>query len=564
MASNIFGIHDPGGEWIIKRAGRSGYVVFTEAIGCNPNDLSGKDFDLGAPITSIVRLNNGYGTEGTIPLPAQYAAFAHRCANFVNGSHGANIWIIGNEINMRQEHPSDQEIHLEDYVSCFTLCRLAIKSVQPNAVVIPQPFAPWNATMGDWVDATSTMLNLIGPGNCDGIALHAYSHRHTPAQIVDEARMDPPFEDRHYQFRVYRDLMNAIPAPFRSLPVYITESNVGEPWRDENNGWVQAAYKEINEWNQQPDVQQIHALCLYRWPRYDQWSFSDKQGVIDDFSDAMKNDYRIEQRVPARFKAGNTVQTTTTARLRFRPGIVGKPPEDTLTLLPTGTFVTLCGLPVLVDGLVWWYIGTGWIAESLLDMGVEKDIAIARLCTRYGIDEQVIRAVLEIESGASGFRGGRLLIRFEPHIFLQRITTEQRQVFYGHFQIGAPIWDGNQHRFAPAGDGNYIAFHGNQDLEWQALTLAIEINEDAAYNSASYGLPQMMGFNHAACGYPTAREMVEAFKTGEGVQIEAMFRFIQDNGGIVDLRNRNFVAFAAKYNGTGQAAAYAALIEGKL
>lgn len=103
----IFGIHEPGGEHNMKEMGKPGWIVFTEAIGSDPNDRSGKDFrqwsDQGYGI--ICRLNNGYEPAGTIPNSSQYSNFARRCANYVAASQGCKIWIIGNETNYRVEWP---------------------------------------------------------------------------------------------------------------------------------------------------------------------------------------------------------------------------------------------------------------------------------------------------------------------------------------------------------------------------------------------------------------------------------------------------------------------------
>jgi hypothetical protein len=57
----IFGIHEPGGEQHMLDAGKPGWIVFTEGIGSEPGDHSGKDFsqwsDRGLGI--LCRLNNG-------------------------------------------------------------------------------------------------------------------------------------------------------------------------------------------------------------------------------------------------------------------------------------------------------------------------------------------------------------------------------------------------------------------------------------------------------------------------------------------------------------------------
>ncbi len=106
-SANIFGIHEPGGERYMKDAGHPGWIVFTEGIGSNPQDRSGRDY---RPYSNqgfgiITRLNNGYAPAGTIPNSSQYRDFAARCANFVAASPGCKTWIIGNEMNYALERP---------------------------------------------------------------------------------------------------------------------------------------------------------------------------------------------------------------------------------------------------------------------------------------------------------------------------------------------------------------------------------------------------------------------------------------------------------------------------
>jgi N-acetyl-anhydromuramyl-L-alanine amidase AmpD/TolA-binding protein len=78
----------------------------------------------------------------------------------------------------------------------------------------------------------------------------------------------------------------------RHLPVFITEADQGdEPWRNENTGWVKAAYGEINHWNEN-NSQKIRSLILYRWPKIDQWAIEGKSGVIEDFREALAFGYK--------------------------------------------------------------------------------------------------------------------------------------------------------------------------------------------------------------------------------------------------------------------------------
>ena len=80
----------------IAAGGATGWVTATVAIGSDPNNRGGDDFSSIANQghTVIVRLNNGYCPDGTIPPPSKYADFARRAANYVAASRGANIWVI--------------------------------------------------------------------------------------------------------------------------------------------------------------------------------------------------------------------------------------------------------------------------------------------------------------------------------------------------------------------------------------------------------------------------------------------------------------------------------------
>lgn len=320
----LYGFHDPGGEQTMLDVGIPGWVLVTESIGHDPNDRSGADYrrfsdrDLGV----IVRLNNAYNPGGTIPHERDYAGFARRCANFVEASQGAHIWIIGNETNHPIEWPGaewnwgpgwptptspdkrGEEITPARYASCYRQCRAAIKAVAGHAgdqVLVSAP-APWNILLtypansgGDWVKYFTDTLAAIGPGNVDGITLHTYTHGAAPALITSDERMgDARFKHLRYHFRAYQDFMAAIPQAMRGLPVYITESNQGDQaWENTNTGWVRAAYAEIDAWNRS-NPQKIRSLLLYRWPQVpkDRWGIEGRSGVIEDFRLALGPRYR--------------------------------------------------------------------------------------------------------------------------------------------------------------------------------------------------------------------------------------------------------------------------------
>ena len=306
----IFGLHDPGGEHLMVQADRRGWIVFTVETGHNPADAGGFDFTPWAEqgFGVLCRINNGYGSAGTIPPFGRYVEFAQRVARFVAASQGCGLWVIGNEMNHEQEWPDRQPITPELYAACFRLCRNAIKALPGHGddQVIVGAVAPWNVqtrypgnSSGDWVRYFADILALLGEGGLDGIALHTYTHGADPGLITSGATMDAPFTDRHFHFQAYRDFLDAVPVALRHLPVYVTETDQDTPWLDENNGWVQAAFAEIQRWNQQAGAQQIRALVLYRWPPFDQWSIESKGGVQADLLAAMQHDYRWREGMPA-------------------------------------------------------------------------------------------------------------------------------------------------------------------------------------------------------------------------------------------------------------------------
>ncbi|MCB0146436.1 MAG: hypothetical protein KDE01_02135, partial [Caldilineaceae bacterium] len=72
----------------------------------------------------------------------------------------------------------------------------------------------------DWVQYFHDILTVLGPENCDGFALHAYTHGADPSLLASQARMAPPFQSRHQHFRTYTDFLGAVPAEMRHLPAF--------------------------------------------------------------------------------------------------------------------------------------------------------------------------------------------------------------------------------------------------------------------------------------------------------------------------------------------------------
>jgi hypothetical protein len=182
--------------------------------------------------------------------------------------------------------------------------------------------------------------------------------------------------------------------------------------------------------------------------------------------------------------------------------------------------------------------------------------------TELGAKPSALAAVLKVESSGHGFsRDGRQIIRFENHIFRQQWGAKHADEFEKHFKHDArEKWKGHQWR--KDADGEWATFHGNQEKEWQVLTFAKSLDENAALRSASYGAGQIMGFNHKTVGYDDAAAMVKAFDKGIAPQLDAVIAFIKTHPNCLKgLKTDDYVVFAKCYNGAGKEQEYGARIK---
>ena len=262
--------------------------------------------------------------------------------------------------------------------------------------------------------------------------------------------------------------------------------------------------------------------------------------------------------------------------VRRTPGYMNKEANDVVRVLVPGTEVLVHDGPLEKDGLCWYQVaapsvvGLVWAAErapsgvELLAGEAAHDI-VSELAAEHGLREELVRAVLAVESGGSGFRKGRLLVRFEPGVYAN-LSRLPQAVFDLYFEKGATY---NLDRYRSLPTEEFCLFHGNQDLEWHALEVACRINMGAGWKSASYGAPQIMGFNAEKAGYADAYAMVEAFKGGEDEQLRAMFRLLPHLRTSVDdgkrsamdcLEQEDLWGFVRRYNGIGQEEKYGRIL----
>lgn len=132
-----------------------------------------------------------------------------------------------------------------------------------------------------------------------------------------------------------------------------------------------------------------------------------------------------------------------------------------------------------------------------------------------GCDVAAIRAVDEVESSGAGFKNGRIVIRFETHVFAK---------YTG------------------------ITVNGSDSA---AFNKAYALNPEAAMLSTSWGRYQIMGFNYDTCGFSSVGAYVDAMKSGEPRQLQAFVAFVKKRGIADELIRHDWAGFAKIYNGTG-------------
>ena len=290
MIHYLHGIH--ASSWIDgitpPQTKHPGWLTFTEIAGAEGGDYR-RWADAGHGI--IVRLNNGYHPNGTIPAPEGYAAFATRCAAFVDHSQGCHVWIIANEPNLSGERPGGIPIQPEQYAACFLMCYAAIKQAHPDHLVLAAPIAPYNAQTGDCLAYLGRVAQrLASAGAVDGWATHAYTRAHDARLIYREEIIN----GWQWHFRTYRDQLSVLGKYALDVPVFLTEFNPTNGWANEDRGYIGEALCEIDAWNQANPRQVIRACCAFRWhdPSRKEWTIRDKPGVVADYCRAADVGYR--------------------------------------------------------------------------------------------------------------------------------------------------------------------------------------------------------------------------------------------------------------------------------
>jgi len=162
---------------------------------------------------------------------------------------------------------------------------------------------------------------------------------------------------------------------------------------------------------------------------------------------------------------------------------------------------------------------------------------LSAACVKLGVEFAEIWTVLSVETKGCGFLpDGRPSILFERHIFSRQTSGKFDR---DHPSISNPKPGG----YGKTGAAQYYRLHE-----------AIALDRQAALESTSWGIGQVMGFNAGVVGCANVETLVAQAMHSEDDQLMHMARFIVAGGIDKALRSHNWAAFARGYNGANYAA----------
>lgn len=185
---------------------------------------------------------------------------------------------------------------------------------------------------------------------------------------------------------------------------------------------------------------------------------------------------------------------------------------------------------------------------------------------RLNVPQSYIRAVAEVESAQSGFlKDGRVAILFERHWFYKKLRAAliSENVQKRVMSILKVSIDPNDTmdiravkllgmvsaRFSNVCSAVRGGYMGGEH-EYSRLEIAERLDPESAYQAASYGRFQIMGFNCTLAGYNDAREMLLSYARGESEQLNSLASFvIADKRLHTALQKGDWANVARIYNG---------------
>lgn len=165
--------------------------------------------------------------------------------------------------------------------------------------------------------------------------------------------------------------------------------------------------------------------------------------------------------------------------------------------------------------------------------------AVGELAQARNIDPNVLLAVCEVESAGEVYAlvNGRRepLIRWEGHYFDRRLKNGER--------------DRARKAGLASPTAGKVKNPKSQAARWNLVNRAASINRQAALESFSIGLGQVMTAHWKKLGFVSVDDLIKLARRDAAGQIELMVKYIDEFGLVDELQRKDFTAFARGYNG---------------
>jgi hypothetical protein len=160
--------------------------------------------------------------------------------------------------------------------------------------------------------------------------------------------------------------------------------------------------------------------------------------------------------------------------------------------------------------------------------------------TLLKVEDACIKAVAEVEGGGVGFTtvDGRPhpVILFEPHVFWKRL--EAHGIEPVRSEICYQKW-------------GEFPYPKGQKAQYDRLDRAAQKHREAALESCSWGMFQIMGYHFKTCGCATLQEFINAMYKSEDEHLRLFCNFLKNTRLDRFLQNKDWTAFAKGFNGAG-------------
>lgn len=182
---------------------------------------------------------------------------------------------------------------------------------------------------------------------------------------------------------------------------------------------------------------------------------------------------------------------------------------------------------------------------------------IREIANANDFDFGVIKAIHQVESKGAGFLAdGQPKILFERHIFYRQLQK------LGYITLSNEMCKidptlCNPYATPKGGYGGENFQHTRlkkaQDLLLKARPDADEslqaIIRECALKACSWGMGQIMGFNHQLAGFDNLQDFINAMYQDEKAQLQAMINFLKSAGLGGAMKRKDWHAIARAYNG---------------